>query len=235
MSIYELVTSMRIIICKWLRFKTSVLKSEDELQVWYILVRFCPQRISVAFGLVRKERIRKLYKLFRKRRRWTQSFNPVKQSILYFWNTFGWKWEQKQKCTKEKQGLLQDSRYFKICSGSVRTLQEANEARYAISQQVLVHRITQFAAGIQFHVISSVWWLTCSQSVCLPCMVSLYKRLQVPGWLSEAGNGMGGRAHSTQKSRTVHQKGSNLLGVTTEKCQLIFNWLYTQWCLYNVS
>lgn len=38
MSIYELVTSMRIIICKWLRFKTSVLKSEDELQVWYILV-----------------------------------------------------------------------------------------------------------------------------------------------------------------------------------------------------
>lgn len=50
-------------------------------------------------------------------------------------------------------------------------------------------------------------------------MVSLY-RLQVPGWLSEAGNGMG-RAHSTQKSRTVHKKGSNLLGVTAEKCQLI--------------
>lgn len=65
---------------------------------------------SVAFGLVRKERIRKLYKLFRKRRRWSpQSFNPVKQSILYFWNTFGWKWEQKQKCTKGQQGLLQDS------------------------------------------------------------------------------------------------------------------------------
>ena len=37
MSIYELVTSMRIIICKWLRFKTSVLKSEDELQVWTLV------------------------------------------------------------------------------------------------------------------------------------------------------------------------------------------------------
>ena len=74
-----------------------------------------PQRISFAFGLVRKERIRKLYKLFRKRRRWTQSFNPVKQSIsqsFTFEISSVGNDKQKQTCTKgqyKAYSLLQDS------------------------------------------------------------------------------------------------------------------------------
>ncbi len=91
----------------------------------------------------------------RSRMKWmAQSFNPLLLS------TFDWKWEQ-NKCTQKAATLTPRFQHFKTCSGSVRTLQEANEARYAISQEVLVYRITRFAVGIQFQVISSVWWLTC--------------------------------------------------------------------------
>lgn len=199
MSIYELVTSMSTIICKWLRFKTSVLKSEDELQVWYILVSLSAENFCRIWGLSG----RSVSGSFTS----SSGSDDVGRRVSIQSNSQSFTFEipsvgNRNKNKNAQKGskaysLLPDSSTSRFaCSGSVRTLQEANEARYAISQQVLVHRITQFAAGIQFHVISIVWWLTCSQSVCLPYMVSLYKRLQVPGWLSEAGNGRQGTFHA---------------------------------------